>query len=191
MWIDALREVGDLLANLVGALVGVLLAFKLDRRWQQDQETRLYAEQLNVVRYEFARLLALADHHAAQLGPQTYTGISFWAPALEAFLRNPTALEHLPHGLLVVLTAMWQFVSAVQNNLEVGHHAVLLGRVRTPEGIAFERLQFAELSRGLRSAQEMIDEELQRLNLGVIANERDRAMIERFNSARLRQDPRG
>jgi len=173
--------------TLVGTLLGVLVAFRLDRIWERHQSKQLYCQQLNACRYDLANLHAICSKVKDQVAEGSTNILEVEAPALRAILASPNLQEHCPHGLVVVLTAVSTLISATANIMTHYRLAAATGGVLTEKGVSDTRDRMVQLLRGLEYAQRVIDLELQRFRLGVVKTSEDTQMTDGFAKA-LRGD---
>ncbi len=172
---------------LVGTLVGVLVAFRLDRILERRQSSQLYCQQLNACRYDLGNLHAVCGRIKDQVAVGSTNILEVEAPALRAILASPNLQEHCPHGLVTVLTAVSGFISATANIMTHYRLAAATGGALTEKGVADTRDRMVQLLRGLEYAQRVIDLELQRFCLGVVKTSEDTQMVDGFAKA-LRGD---
>ena len=177
----------NLAVTLVGTLVGVLVAFRLDRMWEHRQSRLLYCQQLNACRYDLANLHALCHKIQDQVVVGSTNILELEAPALRAVLASPNLQEHCPHGLVVVLTAVSALIAATANVMTQYRLAAAAGGGITERGAADTRDRMVQLVRGLEYAQRLIDQELQRFRVGVVKTSEDTKMMDGFAKA-LRGD---
>lgn len=173
--------------TLVGTLVGVLVAFRLDRMWQRHQSKQLYCQQLNACRYDLASLHSLCGRIQNQVAVGSTNILEVEAPALRAILASPNLQEHCPHGLVVVFTAVSALIAAIGNVMTQYRLAAAAGGAITPQGVADTRDRISQLLRGIEYVQRLIDEELKRFRVGVIKTSKDTDIMDGFAKA-LRGD---
>ena len=170
-------------AGLAATLIGVLLAFELER-WRDRRHSReQYAWALNAVRYETAQLHGICLQALAAL-PRGLSSYEIDAPALRGFVSSPALQEHGSHGLTIVLIGLLSSVGAARNSLEHFRRQVRIG------GTEILAVHLAPLSKhltnlkaGIESAQTLLDRELRRLKHGVRESEQDRRDIQAFRDA--------
>lgn len=177
----------NLAVTLVGTLVGVLLAFRLDRMWERRQSRQRYCQQLNACRYDLASLHAVCLRIQNQVAVGSTNILEVEAPALRAVLASPNLQEHCPHGLVVVFTAVSALIAATANVMTQYRLATAAGGAITGQGVSDTRDRMAQLLRGLEYAQRLIDQELQRFRVGVVKTSEDTEMMDGFGKA-LRGD---
>ena len=113
-------------AGLAATLIGVLLAFELER-WRDRRHSReQYAWALNAVRYETAQLHGICLQALAAL-PRGLSSYEIDAPALRGFVSSPALQEHGSHGLTIVLIGLLSSVGAARNSLEHFRRQVRIG----------------------------------------------------------------
>ena len=88
--------------TLLGTLVGVFLAFRLDRAWERHQSKQLYCQQLNACPYDLGNLRAICSKIGDQVAVGSTNILEVEAPVLRAVLAGPILQEHCPHGLVTV-----------------------------------------------------------------------------------------
>jgi hypothetical protein len=188
----AVRAGGGVIASrefwsgLVATLVGVLIAFRLERRREGRRALEQYARHLSAVRYESAQLHAVCQQALAGIPKGAITSYDVDAPALRGLVSGPELQEHAPHGLAMVLISLLAVVGAARNSL--GHYRNLV----TSAGYSTTLLttQLAPLAKhltrlldGIESAQGLLDGELKRLGRGVKETAEDKAVIQAFRDA--------
>jgi hypothetical protein len=173
--------------TLVGTLLGVFVAFRLDRIWERRQSRQLYCQQLNACRYDLGNLHAVCRRIKDQVAVASTNILEVEAPALRAILASPILQEHCPHGLVVVLTAVSALIAATSNVMSQYRLAAAAGGAMTERGVTDTRDRMAQLLRGLEYAQHLIDQELQRFRVGVFKTSEDTQMMDGFAKA-LRGD---
>lgn len=145
---------------LVGTLIGVLLAFRLNRAWERHQSRKLYCQQLNVCRYDLGNLHAVCRRIKDQVAVGGTNILEVEAPALRAILASPNLQEHCPHGLVTVLTAVSGFISATGNIMTHYRLAAATGGALTDKGVGDTRDRMTRLLRGIEYVQHLIDQEI-------------------------------
>lgn len=168
-------------------MVGVLLAFRLNRSWESRQSGHLYCQQLNACRYDLASLHSILSKIQDQVAVGSTNILEIEAPALRALLASPTLQEHCPHGLAVVLTAVSALITATGNVMTQYRLAAAAGGSITEQGVANTRDRIAQLLRGLEYTQRQIDQELKRFRVGVAKTSKDTEMMDGLAKA-LRGD---
>lgn len=169
--------------TLLGTLIGVFLAFWLDRKWERRQSKELYARSVNACGYELSGLHPICETIRDQIGPSAAIVLDVDVPALRALLASPALHEHCGHGLTVVLTSLSTFIASVRNLLDSFGQVTLFGATLTEAGIARARDRMIQLLRAIEYAQGLLDQELQRLSFGVHRVPEDAAIVEGFNRA--------
>ncbi len=174
--------------TLVGTLVGVLLAFRLDRAWEHHRSRQLYCQQLTACRYDLASLHAICSKIQGQVRVGSTNILEVEAPALRALLVSPNLQEHCPHGLVVVLTAPSALIAATANVMTQYRLAAAGGGGITERGAADTRVRMAQLVRGLEYAQHLIDQDLRRFRVSVLRTSEDTEMMDGFTKALRESD---
>jgi len=177
----------NLAITLIGTMIGVLLAFRLDRAWERRQSRQLYCQQLNACRYDLASLHAVCLRLQNQVAVGSTNILEVETPALRALLVSPNLQEHCPHGLVVVLTAVSALIAATGNIMAHYRLASATGGALTEQGVADTRDRMGQLLRGIEYVQHLIDEELGRFRVGVVKTSEDTDIAEDFAKA-LRGD---
>jgi uncharacterized membrane protein YccC len=173
--------------SLIGTMVGVLLAFRLNRAWESRQSGRLYCQQLNACRYDLASLRSILSKIQDQVAVGSTNILEVEAPALRALLASPNLQEHCPHGFAVVLTAVSALITTTGNVMTQYRLAATTGGTLTAQGVADIRNRTAQLIRGLDYIQQLIDQELRRFRVGVAKTTEDTEKMDGFAKA-LRGD---
>jgi hypothetical protein len=174
--------------TLVGTLVGVLLAFRLDRAWERHRSRQLYCQQLNSCRYDLSSLRAICSKIQGQVAVGSTNILEVEAPALRSLLASPNLQEHCPHGLVVVLTAVSAFIAATGNIMAHYRLASATGGALTEQGVADTRDRMGQLVRGIEYVQHLIDEELKRFRVGVVKTSEDTEMVDGLTKALRKSD---
>lgn len=178
----------EFLAGLVATLVGVLAAFRLERRRERLRAREQYARHLSVVWYESEQLRAVCEEALvgfAQTG--AITTYEMDAPALRGLVSGPELQEHAPHGLAVVLISLVAVVGRTRNGVD--YYRRLLASAGGAS-VALSAAQAARLTKhltrlraGIESAQGVLDAELARLGRDVMQTKEDTAAIQAFRDA--------
>ncbi len=138
-------------ASLVATLIGVLVAFELER-WRERRDAReQYARHLSAVRYESAQLHSACQQALAGIGQGAITTYEIDAPALRGLVSGPALQEHAPHGLSVVLISLLALVGATHNS--VNHYRRLIGA----GALSILATQLAPLTKHLKQLQAGIE----------------------------------
>lgn len=107
----------NFLANLGGALVGVWLAFSIERRRSRREADRLYGHMLASARSELAYLRPMCVHIRDRIkAGGNATRESFNVPATTAVLINPLTHERGPYSLMMALTATTTYAQATADS---------------------------------------------------------------------------
>jgi hypothetical protein len=172
-------------AGLTATLLGVFLAFRLER-WRDRRHAReQYARTLNAVRYESAALHAICSQALTAI--QQHGGLTSYeleAPALRNFVASPLLHEHAGHGLTMVLGSLVALVGAARNSLAYFRSQVgVAGLQIAPAHLAPLTKHLTRLKAGLENAQGLMDRELQRLQRGVIRTVQDQQDVQAFQEA--------
>jgi uncharacterized membrane protein YccC len=175
-------------ANLGGALVGVWLAFWLDRRRARRESKRLYGRVLHSCRFELGYLRSSAQHNlkALEAGNPPADLISVGLPATRGALVNPLVFEHVPRPLITVLNAVSDYTQANAKALE--GFASVQPRLARSDAIqqAGARLRktlaesITRLENLIGVAVESLDEEIRYLGLAAKPDPADVAMGQRL-----------
>jgi len=110
----------NFVANLAGALFGVLLAFWIERKRARSAATDLYGHMLLSSRSELAYLNPMCETFTKALRTgQTRTafGHSLNLPATRAVLGSPTVHERAPYSLIMALTTLTSVAHVTENAL--------------------------------------------------------------------------
>jgi hypothetical protein len=107
----------NFLANLGGAMAGVLLAFWIERfRTRRDAQI-LYGRVLRTSRSELAYLKPMFDYgrDALRTGKTSGNLDLFRAPASRALLISPLVHDHAPYSLIMALTILCHYFDGCEN----------------------------------------------------------------------------
>jgi hypothetical protein len=98
----------NFVANLGGAMVGVLLAFWIERCRARRDAQMLYGRFLQTSRSELAYLKPMCKHSTDTLkaGQSTGTLVSLGVPATRTLLISPLVHDQAPYSLIMALTIM-------------------------------------------------------------------------------------
>jgi hypothetical protein len=161
----------NFLANLGGALCGVLLAFWIERRRVRRNAINLYGRMLLSCRFELGYLRSFVQSTAAALKAGKAIGNSpLSIPATTAALISPLMHERAPRSLLTALVATSDLVQGDQKSLEA------MERFRGAPAAKLSELEKAiadkmdKSERVVAIALERLDVELGRLRLEVPAD---------------------
>ena len=169
----------NFVANLGGALCGVLLAFWIQHRRTRRDVTNLYGRLLSTSRSELFYLHAKCargkdDFRAAKSVAEVVMPLgSLSLPATRALLVNPLVHEKAPYSLIMVLTVLPTFVDeaedAMRQNLTSIEDLKLSRRMAAEYGKALGD-NMEKLERTMAIALERLNLELRRLGIRVTAD---------------------
>jgi hypothetical protein len=156
----------NFLANLGGAMAGVLLAFWIERFRVRRDARMMYGRILRTSRSELSYLRPMCEQRRDRLreGQRAGTNEFLDVPATRALLISPLVHDQAPYSLIMTLTTLCSYLSATQN----------VFRVRAgfkPEGVADPELlkilgdQLERASNIISIALEQIDSQLKLLGL--------------------------
>ena len=110
--IDPFTElVVTFLANLVGALIGVVVGFRLERRSARDERERQYGRVLQSCKVELTFLRSFVQTDLTKLKAKSPLGFPLSASiaATRGALVNPLYFDHAPTPLTTVLTSVSEY----------------------------------------------------------------------------------
>ena len=109
----------NFLANLCGALFGVLLAFWIDRLRARRESRRLYGRVLQSCHFELMSLRVLLPYilNPLKAGKLPAIRLSVSLPATRGALVNPLVHEHAPRPLITVLNAISDYAGSNAESL--------------------------------------------------------------------------
>jgi uncharacterized membrane protein YccC len=168
----------ELLVTLLGTLIGVFAAFRLDRAWERRQSKQQYGQYLDSCRYDLGNLRAICRRIKEQVSVGNTNMMQIEAPALEALLTNPILHEHGPHGLIVALRSLSGFINTISNIMNHYRLASAFGRPLTQQGVNDTQNRMNQLVRVIEYIQGLIDAELDRLRLGVVRTKEDNEILD-------------
>jgi hypothetical protein len=183
----------NFLANLGGALIGVLLAFRLDRRRGRNENQRLYGRILNSCRFElnYFRSSLVSARQWVESGKGT--GDLWGLPASRGAVINPLVHEHAPRPLITVLNAVVVYAEVNVRGIEKFASIQPMVARANPSTEGGKQIldAFPNAQRSLTNsltvehgmvelAVETLDKEIQRLGLAVEADPADHAMGEKI-----------
>jgi hypothetical protein len=153
-------------ANLAGAMVGVLLAFWVERFRTRRDARMLYGRILRTSRSELSYLRPICEHGRDRLrdGERAGSNEFFDVPATKALLINPLVHDQAPYSLIMTVTTLCSYLSATQN---VFHDS----RWFKPQGVAEPEVlkilgdQLERASNLISITLEQIDSQLKLLGL--------------------------
>src|SRR4029077_18838868 len=107
----------NFLANLCGAMGGVLLAFWIERCRVRCETKILYGQVLRTSRSELASLKPMCEHRIGVLRSGKSGGIldSRGLPATKALLISPLVHDQAPYSLIMALTALCHSFDATES----------------------------------------------------------------------------
>ena len=168
----------ELLVTLLGTLIGVLAAFRLDRTWERRQSKQQYGQYLDACRYDLGNLHAICVRIKEQVSVGSTNMMQIEAPALEVLLTTPILHEHGAHGLIVALRSLSGFINTISNIMNHYRLASAVGRPLTQQGVTDTQNRMEQLVRVIEYVQGLIDAELKRLNLGVVRTKDDKEILD-------------
>ena len=157
----------NFVANLCGAMGGVLLAFWIERRRARHEAQMLYGRVLRTSRSELAYLKPMCEHgrDASRAGTSAGTLDYFDAPATRALLVSPLVHDQAPYSLIMAVTILCRCFNATE-------YAVREARELKPIDLVARELlsktlgdQLDKVSSMITIALEQIDSQLKRLGL--------------------------
>jgi hypothetical protein len=153
----------NFVANLGGAMIGVLLAFWIERFRARREAKMLYGRVLRTSRSELGYLEPMYKSiREALTAGKPASAPDTGAPATRALLINPLVHDHAPHSLIMALTVMCHFFNATEDAFET------LRRMKPEDGAAFRKILATQLDKAIRLITlvlEQIDSQLNRLGL--------------------------
>lgn len=173
----------NLIANLLGALFGILLAFRLENRRQWRQAKEVYARQLNACRYDLGQLHAVCNTIQKTAVAGSISIVEVDAPALRTLLASPALHEHAGHGFTVALTSLAGMIATARNLMDYHRLESARGNMLTEAGAVSIKSRIDELKQRVERVLGYIDKELQRLGYGVEVAPEDRRIIDDFSRA--------
>ena len=162
---------GNFVANLGGALCGVLLAFWIERRRVRRNAMNLYGRVLLSCRFELGYLRSFVQSTTAALKAGKAVGNApLSTPATTAALISPLMHERAPRSLLTALVATSDSVQGDQKSLEAVERfrGVPAAQLSELEKAIADKMDKSE--RIIAIALERLDVELGRLRLEVPAD---------------------
>jgi hypothetical protein len=167
----------NFLANLGGAMAGVLLAFGIERCWARRDAQTLYGRVLQTSRSELAYLRPMFGSSTDALGARKSGSIfySLSAPATRALLTNPLVHERAPYSLIMAVTILCHFFEITESAVQEAR------QLKATDPVTQERLskmladQLHEANNLITIALEQIDSQLKLLGLEKAA---DKATLE-------------
>lgn len=176
------------LTTLLATLIGVFLAFRLNRARERHQSRVGYVRQVAACLYDLANLHATCRRTHEQIRPGATAILEIDAPGLRALLASPSLHEHGGHGLVVALSTLSGLIGGMRNLFDQYRAAAVLGRDLSEEGVVNTRTRLEQLQRAIEYAQHLLDTELARLGLGALRTTEDREIVDRFGRV-LRGEP--
>ena len=106
----------NFVANLGGAMVGVLLAFWIERVRARRDARHFYGRILQTSRSELAYLkpMCQSGRDALSAGKSAGTQESLGVPATRALVISPLAHDQAPYSLIMALTILCSFLGATE-----------------------------------------------------------------------------
>ena len=162
---------GNFVANLSGAMFGVLLAFWIDRLRARRDDRALYGRVLQTSHSELAFVQPMCEHvrDAARAGKTAGTLDFSPLPATSALLVSPLVHDQAPYSLLMAVTVLCRYLEANEN---VFRAAFREARRLSPSDAAARELlskkfgdQMDNASSLITIALEQIDSQLKLLGL--------------------------
>ena len=120
----------NFVANLGGAMIGILLAFWIERFRSRRETKMLYGRVLRTSRSELGYLKPMYENIRDALGAgKPMADVDTVAPATRALLINPLVHDQAPYSLIMALTVICHFLDTIETTF---------GRVRKlkPQDVA-------------------------------------------------------
>lgn len=147
----------NFLANLSGALIGVWLAFWIERKRSRRDADRLYGHMLVSARSElsYLRPMCIFQRDRLKAGGNAMRE-SFSVPATSAVLISPMTHERAPYSLVMALTAVTAYAESTADSCREAVRVTepLLSKKDQPTVAA----TMDELRRALQSALDRLQE---------------------------------
>jgi hypothetical protein len=107
----------NFVANLAGAMFGILLAFSIDRFRSRRETKMLYGRVLRTSRSELGYLKPMYENirNALNAG-KPVADVDTVAPATRALLINPLVHDRAPYSLIMALTVISHFFDAIETS---------------------------------------------------------------------------
>jgi len=164
--------------NLIATLVGVLLAFQLDRWWERRMSKKTYAEQLNSCKYDLGLLISTCTTISGQVSSGVAPVLEIDAPALRALLVSPLLQKYGPHGLIMALTTLSSVgITPVSNIVEQHRQLSVTGSALTTAQQLDIIPRVEKLKKLAKYVQELIEKELGRLGVAITETEEDKKAL--------------
>jgi hypothetical protein len=167
----------DLLVTLIGTLIGVLAAFRLDRAWEHRQSKQRYGQYLDACRYDLANLHGICMAIKQQVSTSSTIMLKIQAPVVDALLRDPILHEYGSHAFVVALRSTSGFIATTKNIMNHYRLTAAAGRSLTPTGVADTQGRMGQLVRVIEYVQGLVDTELKALKLGVVTTKEDEEIL--------------
>jgi hypothetical protein len=157
----------NFVANLSGAMGGVLLAFWIERVRARREARMLYGRILRTSRSELAYLKPMCEHgrDALRAGRSEGTSDSLGVPATRAVLISPLVHDQAPYSLIMALTILCGCLDGTENAFREAR------QLKLQDVVARELLsktlgdQLDKATAIITIALEQIDSQLKRLGL--------------------------
>jgi len=149
----------NFVANLGGAMAGVLLAFWIERIRARSDAQLLYGRVLRTSRSELAYLKPICEHgrNALRTGQKAGALDFLGVPATRALLVSPLVHDQAPYSLIMALTILCGFLSATENAFRNVQHL-------KPKDVGARELLSKMLGDQLDNANKMITITLEQID---------------------------
>jgi hypothetical protein len=180
----------NFVANLGGAMAGVLLAFWIERRRARRDAQILYGQILRTSRSELAYLKPMCERgrDALRVGQNAGTLGSLGVPAARALLINPLVHDQAPYSLIMAVTILCAFLDSTENAFQEAR------MLKLQDAVARELMnktlgdQLENANSIITIALEQIDSQLKRLGLektpDAVTQEVSRRLLEVLQSSK-------
>ncbi len=163
------------LANLLGSVGGVSLAFSVDRYREKYRSVATYREQLYSCVQELELVRERCENTRDRLGVGDTSVSSFDAPTLQALFNSAGIQRYSSYGIIVCVASLVAHLKTIDTEMQ--HFRFLAPRGLTAPSVAYVKGELDMTARVTKYVQDQLQGELKRLKHYEKRTERDAAMI--------------
>ena len=163
-------------ANLLGSVGGVSLAFYIERQREKCRSVETYREQLYACNQALELVREQCEKTRDRLRPGETPVSSFDAPLLQNLLNSSGIQRHSSYGIIVCVASLAAHLKTIDNEMQHFRSASPTGLWSA--AVAYVKSELDITARVTKYVQELLGSELNRLKHREKRTPRDKAMID-------------